>query len=83
MNDEKTTNELVRQLRSVAEDVERYGIKMLFPSLYPPDDSGTSESEMHQLHRIDEALKAIKAGDNLDTPCVAAIIHYIADQMQV
>ena len=83
MNDERTTNELVRQLRSVARDVERHGIKMLFPSLYPPADSGTQESEIQQLHRIAEACNAIQQGGKLDTPCVAAIIHYIADQMQV
>ena len=80
MNDEKTTNELVRQLRSIANAVERHGIEMTFPSLYPPP--GVEES-MEPLIRINESLHAIRKGGKLKPQCVFQLIHYIADMMEV
>lgn len=79
-NDEKTTNELVEQLRSVARAVEQHEINMLFPSLYPPP--GIDEP-MEPLVRINEALHTIREGGRLDSQSVHQLIHYIADMMQV
>ena len=85
MNDARTTNELVEQLRSVSKAVERHGIEMLFPRLYPAPAEcyGIGENEWLQMRRIAEACDVMRQGGKLDTQCVAAIIHYIADQMQI
>ena len=79
MNENELKDELVEQLRSVASAVERHGIDMTFPSLYPPP--GVVEP-MEPLVNINEALITIRKGGKLQSEQLHQIIHYIADMME-
>ena len=83
MNDTKTTNDLVKELRHVSKMMQfhRADANITFPPLYPPENAGPKFIEA-PIPLIDEALSTIRRGGKLNTTCAAALVYYIADMME-
>ena len=83
MNDTKTTNDLVNELRGISKAIRQRNANMLFPSLYPaPAENVGPEFIDEPVPLISEALDTIRRGGRLDAARVSALVHYIADMME-
>jgi hypothetical protein len=75
VNDTRTTNNLVNQLRNISKVIEHDGITVRFPA---PDGEFADECPF-----VDKACEAIEHGGELDATSLASLVYYIADMMEV